>query len=277
MAARCVSRHRRRRRLAGKASVLSLIGLISWRYRNPVSLLCERLGIQPATAVNASMGGETPIRLLHEPPSPSPAAKSPRPPSSAAKHSPPAKPARPGLDKDAPAREAVRFPSSSFTMSPVARPSVSTSAQIYPFYEMATQAAWAHPAEADKHSAILARFASVAATQPHAWIQTARTQIPSPRHADNRLINCLPQADGGQPQCEPGGAVIVASSRRRGRRRAEDKIIQSGAAPRRASRGLSASTLRSFRRANGGAGYSGADRRRRPSIAGAVQLLPGGA
>src|SRR5271156_2300932 len=45
---------------------LSLIGLVSWRYRDPVNLLCERLGIDPAEAVNASMGGETPIRLLHE-------------------------------------------------------------------------------------------------------------------------------------------------------------------------------------------------------------------
>ena len=45
---------------------LSLVGLVSWRYRDPAALLCERLEIRPAEAVNASMGGETPIRLVHE-------------------------------------------------------------------------------------------------------------------------------------------------------------------------------------------------------------------
>src|SRR3546814_11467325 len=28
--------------------------------------MCERLGISPSRKVNASMGGETPIRLIHE-------------------------------------------------------------------------------------------------------------------------------------------------------------------------------------------------------------------
>ena len=45
---------------------LELIGLISWRYADPVAQLCARLGITPARTVNASMGGETPLRLVHE-------------------------------------------------------------------------------------------------------------------------------------------------------------------------------------------------------------------
>ena len=52
--------------LLARVESLELIGLISWRYADPVSQLCQRLGIAPARAINASMGGETPIRLLHE-------------------------------------------------------------------------------------------------------------------------------------------------------------------------------------------------------------------
>ena len=52
--------------LLARVQSLELVGLVSWRYRDPVALLCERLGIAPARRVNASMGGETPIRLVHE-------------------------------------------------------------------------------------------------------------------------------------------------------------------------------------------------------------------
>src|SRR3546814_2622526 len=52
--------------LLSRLDSIELIGLITWRYADPVSLLCERLGISPSRKVNASMGGETPIRLIHE-------------------------------------------------------------------------------------------------------------------------------------------------------------------------------------------------------------------
>jgi acetyl-CoA C-acetyltransferase len=45
---------------------IELVGSVTWRYRNPVALLCERMGIAPTRKVNASMGGETPTRLVHE-------------------------------------------------------------------------------------------------------------------------------------------------------------------------------------------------------------------
>ena len=49
-----------------RLDTIDVVGLVSWRYENPVALLCERLGIDPARKTNASMGGETPIRLIHE-------------------------------------------------------------------------------------------------------------------------------------------------------------------------------------------------------------------
>ena len=50
----------------GALDSIDLVGQVTWRYRDPVALLCEKLSIGPARAQNASMGGETPIRLLHE-------------------------------------------------------------------------------------------------------------------------------------------------------------------------------------------------------------------
>ncbi|MGQ0700384.1 MAG: hypothetical protein ACT4PZ_19365 [Panacagrimonas sp.] len=52
--------------LLAQVESLDLIGLVSWRYVDPVSQLCERLGLHPRRKINASMGGETPLRLIHE-------------------------------------------------------------------------------------------------------------------------------------------------------------------------------------------------------------------
>lgn len=45
---------------------LDIINFLSWRYHDPVSLLCERLGIAPAHAYYGPVGGESPIRYIHE-------------------------------------------------------------------------------------------------------------------------------------------------------------------------------------------------------------------
>lgn len=49
-----------------QVTALSLVGLVSWQYEDPVALLARRLAIAPAEQVNASMGGEAPVRLVHE-------------------------------------------------------------------------------------------------------------------------------------------------------------------------------------------------------------------
>jgi len=200
---------------------LSLVGLISWRYRDPVRLLCQRLEIDPDEAVNASMGGETPIRLLHEAAisiatgrltaaalvggeaasSVSQAIKTGQ---------------SPNWTPIPPPEETVRFPSSSFAMSPIAKTlGVREPAQVYPFYEMATQAAWGQtPAEADRRSAALwARYAKVAAGNPNAWIQSAPdAETISKVTPDNRMINWpYPKLMVANPQVNQSAAVIIAS------------------------------------------------------------------
>lgn len=208
-------------RLLDSIGLLSLIGLVSWRYRDPVTLLADKLVIQPAERVNASMGGETPVRLVHE------AAvrigrgedlvaaivggESTNAAARAVKSG-----VMPPWTPPATKEEAVRFPSSRFAMSPVAKElGVMDPAQIYPFYEMAAQAAWGQtPAEANRESAELwARYAAVAAGNPTAWIRTAPgADTIADVSPDNRLINWpYPKLMVANPSVNQSAAVIVMS------------------------------------------------------------------
>lgn len=215
---------------------LSLVGLISWRYRDPVSLLSERLGIAPAHAVNASMGGETPVRLVHEAAlaiargelkaaavvggeanyTVAQAMKLGQAPNWTPLASP---------------EEAVRYPSSSFAVSPVAKAlKVREPSQIYPFYEMAVEKTWGQsPAEGDRESSQLwARYAAVAADNPYAWIRTApEADAIAGITPDNRLIAWpYPKLMVANPNVNQGAAIIVASlAEARAAGVPEDRII----------------------------------------------------
>ncbi len=45
---------------------IELINFLSWRYRDPEQQLCRRLGIAPKRAVYGPVGGESPVRYIHE-------------------------------------------------------------------------------------------------------------------------------------------------------------------------------------------------------------------
>src|SRR5438132_8170158 len=51
--------------LAGIDS-LDVVNFLSWRYRDPEQLLAARLGIKPSHCYYGPVGGESPIRYLHE-------------------------------------------------------------------------------------------------------------------------------------------------------------------------------------------------------------------
>lgn len=165
----------------GRLSRIDVVALISWRYEDPVSLLCERLGITPRERCNASFGGETPIRLLHEA-----AVRIARGElEAAAIVGAEALHARARARKQGvtlpwtaqPSRErSVVFPWARIQTDPIAHKlGVSDPAHIYPLYEMATQAAWEQsPEEGGAASAELwQRYAAVAAENPSAWTRGA--------------------------------------------------------------------------------------------------------
>jgi acetyl-CoA C-acetyltransferase len=207
--------------LLAQAESIELIGIVSWRYSDPVTLLCQRLGIDPARKTNASMGGDTPIRLIHEA-----AVRIARGEQRVAaivggeatysrnksKREKIELPWTPMVSRE----QAVQFPSSRFALSPVAKQlRIMEPAQIYPLYEMAVQAACGQtPAEANRASAELwARYAAIAATNESAWIRNAPNAktigTPAP---DNRLISWpYPKLMVANPAVNMAAAIIVTS------------------------------------------------------------------
>src|SRR6267154_2771731 len=53
-------------KLLGEIGSLDVVNFLSWRYRDPEKLLADRLGIKPSHLYYGPVGGESPIRYLHE-------------------------------------------------------------------------------------------------------------------------------------------------------------------------------------------------------------------
>src|SRR6202795_3089066 len=53
-------------KLLGEIGSLDVVNFLSWRYRDPEKQLSDRLGIQPSHLYYGPVGGESPIRYLHE-------------------------------------------------------------------------------------------------------------------------------------------------------------------------------------------------------------------
>ena len=53
-------------KLLGGIQSLDVVNFLSWRYRHPEIRLSEKLGIRPKHAYYGPVGGESPIRYLHE-------------------------------------------------------------------------------------------------------------------------------------------------------------------------------------------------------------------
>src|SRR3954449_4530947 len=53
-------------KLLGELGSLDVVNFLSWRYRDPEKLLADKLGAMPAHCYYGPVGGESPIRYLHE-------------------------------------------------------------------------------------------------------------------------------------------------------------------------------------------------------------------
>ena len=53
-------------KLLGEIGSLDVVNFLSWRYRDPEKQLAARLGANPAHLYYGPVGGESPIRYLHE-------------------------------------------------------------------------------------------------------------------------------------------------------------------------------------------------------------------
>ena len=199
-------------KLLGEIGSLDVVNFLSWRYRDPEKQLSQRLGINPAHAYYGPVGGESPIRYLHEA-----AQRIARGECSVAAvcgaeaQSSATKAERAGVtlpwtpfahDVEEPKRGAA------FQKPIAVKLGVFRPVTVYPLYEAATSAHWGQtPREAMAESgALWSTYSGVAAQNPNCLAEAA---CPGRRdhHADagqpaDRVA--LYKADGGQSDRQYG-------------------------------------------------------------------------
>ena len=221
-------------KLLGEVQSLDVVNFLSWRYRDPEKLLAQRLGISPAHCYYGPVGGESPIRFIHEA-----AKRIARGECTVA--------AVCGAEAQSTATKAdragVKLPWTPFAhdvpepkrgaafQKPLAmKLGVFRPVTVYPFYEAASSAHWGQtPREAMAESGTLwSRYSEAAAQNPNAWLKRryAPDEITTPT-ADNRLIawpyNKLMVAN---PSVNMGGALLLTSlAKARAAGIAEDRLV----------------------------------------------------
>jgi acetyl-CoA C-acetyltransferase len=221
-------------KLLGEIQSLDIVNFLSWRYRDPELQLSERLGIKPIHAYYGPVGGESPIRYLHEA-----AQRIARGECSVAAvcgaeaQSTATKAERAGVelpwtpfahDVPEPKRGAAFQKPMAVTLG-VFRP-----VTVYPFYEAATSAHWSQtPREAMAESGQLwSNYSNVAAQNPNAWLKRRFTsdEITSPT-PDNRLIAWpYTKLMVANPMVNMGAAILMTSlAKARAAGIPEDRLI----------------------------------------------------
>ena len=221
-------------KLLGEIDSLDVVNFLSWRYRDPEQLLAKRLGIAPAHCYYGPVGGESPIRYLHEA-----AQRIARGECSVA--------AVCGAEAQSSAtkaeRSGVTLPWTPFAhdvpepkrgaafQKPLAvKLGVFRPITVYPLYETATSAHWGQtPREALAESgALWSTYARVASDNPNSWLKKrfASDEITTPS-PDNRLIAWpYTKLMVANPTVNMGAALLLTSlAKARGAGISEDRLI----------------------------------------------------
>ena len=197
---------------------LDIVCEYSWPYVDAPALLCRQLGVQPARQVYGQSGGQSPVSFIH-----AAAQRIARGESQVAAVTGAearytvAAAAKAGVALPwTPADPNARLVRGAQICHPLAvQHDLIAPITIYPLYENATTAAWGQtPRQAQAESAALwARYSTVAASNPYAWLQRAYTpdEVASPT-ASNRLI-AWPYTKHmvANPLVNMGAAVILTS------------------------------------------------------------------
>jgi len=221
-------------RLLGDIGSLDIVNFLSWRYRDPEQQLAKRLGIAPAHAYYGPVGGESPIRYIHEA-----AQRIGRGECSVAAvcgaeaQSTATKAERAGVslpwtpfahDVDEPKRGAA------FQKPLAVKLGLFRPVTVYPFYEAASAAHWGQtPRQAMAESGELwSRYSEAASRNPNAWLKrhvsAEEITTPSP---DNRLIAWpYTKLMVANPMVNMGGAILLTSlARARAAGIAKDRLV----------------------------------------------------
>jgi acetyl-CoA C-acetyltransferase len=198
---------------------LDVVNLVSWRYADIARQLSDRIGLQARRSVYGPVGGESPVRCLHEA-----ALRIARGESKIA--------AIVGAEAQSTALKAKqsarelpwtplwldgpRSPRGPDYLHPQSvRLGVAQPITVYPFYDAACAANWGQtPREALTESGDLwARYSDIAATNPSAWIKRRFTaeEIITPS-GENRLIAWpYTKLMVANPSVNQGAAVLMMS------------------------------------------------------------------
>jgi acetyl-CoA C-acetyltransferase len=221
-------------KLLGDIQSLDVVNFLSWRYRDPEKLLAKRLGITPAHCYYGPVGGESPIRYLHEA-----AQRIARGECTVAAvcgaeaQSSATKAERAGVklpwtpfahDVEEPKRGAA------FQKPMAVKLGVFRPITVYPFYEAASSAHWGQtPREAMAESGTLwARYSETASQNPNSWLKRRFTpeEITTPT-PDNRLIAWpYTKLMVANPTVNMGAALLLTSlAKARAAGIGEDRLI----------------------------------------------------
>lgn len=176
-----------------KIASLDVVNQLSWRYADAAAQLCARMGVAPARAVYGPVGGESPVRFLHEAAIRIAQGEAEVCAVVGAEAQWSVNKARAaGIDLPWTPKPPATGGGPRIEVHPLAlKLGVFLPVSVYPFYENAAAHHWGQtPREALAESgALWSAYAAVAAGQPNAWLKTAFTpeQITTPR-PDNRPI-----------------------------------------------------------------------------------------
>jgi acetyl-CoA C-acetyltransferase len=198
---------------------LDIVNFLSWRYEEPEKLLAKRLGAAPAHGYYGPVGGESPIRYIHEA-----AKRIARGEAEVAAicgaeaQGTATKAARAKIDLPwTPFAHHVEEPKrgAAFQKPLAGTLGVFRPVSVYPLYETATAAHWGQtPREAMAESGELwARYSEVATHNPHSWMKRAvpaeAITTPTP---DNRLIAWpYTKLQVANPTVNMGGGILMTS------------------------------------------------------------------
>src|ERR1700724_3409431 len=221
-------------KLLGEIESLDVVNFLSWRYRDPEQQLAARLGIAPAHPYYGPVGGESPIRYLHEA-----AQRIARGECSVAAvcgaeaQSSATKAERAGVELPwTPFAHDVPEPKrgAAFQKPMAVKLGVFRPITVYPFYEAATSAHWGQtPREAMAESGQLwSTYSNVAAQNPNAWLKRrfAPEEITTPTPANRLIAWPYTKLMVANPTVNMGGAVLMTSlAKARAAGIAEDRLI----------------------------------------------------
>lgn len=206
-------------KLLHEVDSLDVVNFLSWRYEDPEKLLAARLGAKPAHCLYGPVGGESPIRYLHEA-----AKRIARGESKVAAicgaeaQGTATKAARAKIDLPwTPFAHHIEEPKrgAAFQRPLAVKLGVFRPVTVYPFYETATAANWGQtPREAMAESGELwARYSRVAADNPNSWMKRAvdaqTITTPAP---DNRPIAWpYTKLQVANPSVNMGSGILMTS------------------------------------------------------------------